>query len=363
MLFFLTSVAPFSAHAEKVLFHAGSRPLIEEDLAAGTVPQEAWDRFIMGRTNFDLPAHRKGLYGAESLAGTSLYSLYQVLGGKKPWVMMIHVKDDCLTSQATFGGEYSLNLRDGTDRFSKWYRAHRRENRGYEKLCLTEMGGTNYWEEGALYSVGDSAEEEQAKTRVCSPVLDRFLRDEKIKVVFDLVNEDSWYLRDKSCIRTIDGRPNELFDAIFSRQVGNGDNDWMTNMYGDSAKPGTFAGGSTFIALSALSEADINPARRALLESSVRELTRWLGRDQEPARLSFDRNDDHPFILLRAMNAMLAAKDPLALQGALRERLDAMVTALGAACRGKNGVKAENREACDAATARESSMLLQIIGK
>ena len=112
----LTLQFPFCASADDwrergLLFHAGFRPFLEGDIEANGISEDVWKSAIFGTTNFDLPEYRKGLYGAMNWSGTSLYSLYQFIGGREPWVMVIKVKKSCMENESMFNSDYANSLR------------------------------------------------------------------------------------------------------------------------------------------------------------------------------------------------------------------------------------------------------------
>lgn len=343
------------------LFHAGTRVHLEENVAAKNVPQKAWDDFIMGKTNFDLPEYRKGLYGAERLSETNLYSLYKVLAGREPWVMMIRVADSCLTAERMQPGGYHLGTGDPRNRFERWYSGARGRYRHLERRCAGTRPGVRSWEEGALYDLRKASLEEQNLTRLCTPVLQDYLDENRIAVVYDPVNDGSWYVRERSCIADIIGTPDQLFKAIFENEPAQDAQDLQERLLGDGARPGTYFAGGTIIALKVLAETTRLVDARALLESSAVELDRPRTRDDA---LSLDSNGDNGVILARALRAAArAARDGNVqdFQKRLRGALAALTAALGDACRSQNGVPSERRAACADATVAQTALLLSAL--
>ena len=180
-----------------ILFRAGSRATLNRDIEARTVPLDEWNKYVMGQTHFDLPEFRKGLYGAETFAGVGLYLLYKVLDGQKPWISRIHVKKSCLTRDSIFNSDYTVG---DESRFSRWYLKYRSRFYSLESECLHKDWKPWEWEQGALYDIKDHDEETQRLTALCAPVIDQFLKETNVKLAFDLVNDQSWYIRDRDCI-------------------------------------------------------------------------------------------------------------------------------------------------------------------
>ena len=345
---------------DPVLFHSGTRAHLDEDIKAGTIPQMAWDDFVMGKTNFDLPAYRKGLYGAEALSGTSLYSLYATLAGDSAWVMRIHVKPECVTKDAVFSEEYSVSddpAKGG--RFSRWYHLRRDQYRALEKDCLT----AGFWEEGSQYDASQADPETKRLTNLCTPVLADFLDTTGVKLVFDTVNDNSWYLRDRSCIASLSGSPDELFDAILDGKVGDERDDFVTSFYGDGVQPGTFFSGNTLLFLAVTAEtARLKPAALPLLSKLDQTLTSAINGDKRPsAKLRLDNNGDNLVLLrlaVRAVKQNIQRGSTATLQATLTAFLEEARTRLAKDCDGKHGVRQEKRASCDAATGALSRKLV-----
>jgi hypothetical protein len=372
MRFFVLLFLPALAVAkdlnrDPVLFHAGARPALEEDIAAHTVPADAWDKYIFGKTNFDLPPYRQGLYGAEAVAGTSLYVLYDFLGAENPWLMMIHLKPECLRGDSLFDEDFSVAKDPAKGgRFSRWYLAHREKYRALETDCLADAGDYGSWETGAPYNVNGADAETQRLTKLCTPVLDDFLRANDVKVARDGVNDDSWYVRDRACIADIRGTPDELFDRILAGQVGDPEEDFVKNFFGDPVTSGAFFAGSTYLFLFAASETSHLDARAfPRLDAIEKELTDWIGKDKrDDSKLSFSRNDDNPKILrvaVRALRTAIQQNKTAELQGKLRAWLARARAELSKTCDGKHGVKPERRAACDRVSDQAAGALLRLL--
>lgn len=365
-----TLVFPFCAHATDwmnrgLLFHAGFRPFLDGDIENNGISESVWQSAIFGKTNFDLPEYRKGLYGAMNFSGTSLYVTYQLLGGSEPWVMAIQVKKSCLNETSTFDSDYSVQLKGNGGRFSNWYVKHRAKYKSLETLCLQKFGELMNWKEGAPYSVSEHDALTQKETKECTPVINDFLNEEKIKVAFDVVNDDSWYIRDRDCIESIKGTPDQLLEMLFANQIGDDDNDVLDNLYGDEFKSGTFFTGSTVMVLKILAETTLlNSAHLARLSGLIQRTTMYLGKETEPKVLSLDSKTDNPFILRHALTAVVGALSTnhvAPFQDQLRARLVDMTQTLGAACQGAHGVKPEKKSECSRANTSEAKKLMDLL--
>lgn len=370
LFIFLTLTFPYCAHAAEwkdrgLVFHAGFRPFLDADIVANGVSEDVWRSAIMGATNFDLPEYRKGLYGAMNFSGTSLYTLYQILGAREPWVMAIQVKKSCLSGAAMFDSDYSIRLKGGGGRFSDWYVKHRIKYKSLEKFCIEEFGEMLSWKEGARYSVSDQDAVTQEETKRCTPVLNDFLDQEKIKLVFDAVNEDSWYIRDRECIGSITGTPDQLLDLLFANQIGDDDNDVLDNLFGDEAKAGSFFAGSTIMVAKILAETSrLDAAHASSFGQLIQKTNSYIGKDTEGKQLSLDRNTDNPFILrhlLLAASGSISAKRTGELQKRLAMRLEELTQVLGNSCQGAHGVSGERRAECSATTSLETKKLIDLL--
>lgn len=362
----LTAVAA-GVRETRVLFHAGERAILRENLEAHTVPATAWDKFIMGKTHFDLPEYRKGLYGAETVAGTSLYALYRFLDGGDGWLMAITVKQDCLSPASVHAGGYVVRAEAyDAGRFARWYANHRDRYRKLEKTCLLEYRDFSEWHEGILYSLQKAAPAERALSDRCTPVLDDYLKEEKLKVVFDAVNPASWYLRDRACIEDIRGTPDELFTLILDQKIGDPDESFIRNFWGRIGEPGTYFGGSTLLLVNVLAETSLLAApaldRIAALETIFAE---WLGPvEKNESAPSLDDDEDNVRVarhLLRAARGAIAGSTQRRFQEELRRELSELRADFRKDCQGKFGVPAKKRESCARATAARTALLLRAV--
>jgi len=361
---FLFSNLVAASEAPVYLFHAGAHATLLEDVTARTIPAKAWDTFIFGKTGFDLPQYRKGLYGAEDISATSLYSSYNFLSGVEPWVIAIRLKKSCRSEEAAFNSDTTIDFNRPQRPFEKWYLAHREKYRNLEKLCLNmttaEQGN---WEEGAPYNVSTADPLTQRQTRLCGNVISDFLEDLKIKIVLDVANDKSWYVRDRNCIDSVLGTPNELFNLIFTRQIGSADT-WSENFLGDAAAPGFSFPGNTVLLLNILSRATIGAAEIQKIESIQQELNNSLGPQQDRTTMietpQLEKTDDDPRIIATALKATIRAQRKGQLfqfQKALRRRVKTLIQKLGEQCKAQNGVPESRNKQCIIESAHQSLLL------
>ena len=364
LIFTVTSAA---AHAApRILFHTGDREVLAQDIAAHTIPQPAWDRFVFGKTNFDLPEFRKGLYGAERLSDINLYLAYELLAGRKPWVMSVQVGPECRTDSAVFTSEYIVfpesNPRSKQNRFSSWYWAnHINQLKGSEQ-CLLTGSDRLYWDDQALYDLHSLSQSEQTRLAVCNDVMNRFIQSQQIRTLVDPVNDDSWYLRDRSCIQNIRGTVADNFVRLLNNGFGDRRDPVSTNWYGNLGDPGSTYSGHTIFVLSVLSEIEAKLGDRevAKIKAVTDNLDRVYGVSQDPLSLNLDHNSDNPQIVSLALKSMTRAIHEARLaawQASLRPLLKGLVLELGQACHGHHGVPAAFQDACQKTSSAGSARL------
>ena len=335
------------------LFHAGRYDVLKQNIAAGNIPAPAWQTAIFGKsTNFDLPDYRKGLYGAETVAGVNLYLMYQLLAGHTPWVMVIDVKKTCFSS--SYDSSYSVT--EGP--FAKWIL----QNANEAELKRCREGNT--WNLGTFFDVSrDSA------ANLCVGVLERFLRDQRTSIAYDLVNPDSWYIRDRKCIAKIEGTSDEALRALLENRIGSPRQSRVENWYGDSFLPGSFYAGNTIYLLRVL--ASSHHLRESVfedLDGFKAEIDAIYTPSENPRSLRLDRNLDNPKIVSLFLSSLLLEirKGPDQVkkwQIALQVLLNDLETAFGKSCHGRHGVAAENRRSCHDESDRESLKLIRFLDR
>ena len=188
MVGFFALLLPLLAAAEppKVLYHVGQKALLQKD--EGNVPKEDWDRFIMGESRSKLAPFRRGLYGGTDFGPIDSYA-HKFSGGGAPWVMTIQLKEECRKAAA-----FSDLKTD--PKYQNWLASHAEEIFRSAADCLN-VDATNCFDflaTGSLIGGGEGSS--------CEQVMEKFLRQEKIRVVQDAIPQ-AWYIRDRDCIEII----------------------------------------------------------------------------------------------------------------------------------------------------------------
>lgn len=205
MLALILILAAFARSAElppAVLYHVGEKSVLEANGKAGTIPEAAWNEFVMGeKTTWGLAPYRRGLYGSDNLDGLEFYANHLTGSTKKPWLMTIQVKEECRRPETST----SLYL---DDRYGAWVISHINEMLPAALSCLhPEYDTCNALLVGNIAHTLD-------ENKPCDIWVKRFLEENKIRVVQDTPWLDSWYLRDRTCIQSIRATPQDLLMAL-----------------------------------------------------------------------------------------------------------------------------------------------------
>ena len=333
------------------LFPGGDLALLKANIKQGTISSRAWREAIFAKkTNFDLPDYRKGLYGAETVAGTNLYLMYQLLAGHQPWMMTIRVNANCLP--LSYDSSYSLT--EGV--FADW--AKKTVSPAEFKSCAEGSS----WNLGTFYDVSADPDANE-----CVGHLERFLTSRKTPIVFDLVNRDSWYIRDRSCISKIEGTADQNLRALIDNKVGDPLGSRLENWYGDEVLPGSFFAGNTIFLLRVL--ADSHRTGELLLnelDGLKSEIDDWYPPLETPLSLKLDRNADNPRIVsLFLASAMLELRSGgmTKWRSDLQILLNELVKSFGKSCHGRHGVTIENRRSCLEESDRQSVRLIRFLDR
>lgn len=374
-----TSIKP---KKETIIFHAGEKRLLDEDVKSRTIPVDAWNKFIFGKTNYDLLDYRKGLYGSDVVSETELYATDLAEAGKVPWVMAIHIKPECM-DRGFYSPNYQVNFdKPDATRFGAWYLKNHARYSDIEKSCAyanSDFKNGIMWKEEAMYDVGLKPQDVQDHARLCGSVLNDFLNDpaENIRVVGDQVNGDhSSYIRDRSCISTIEGTPEENFRLIFSSRISSyeGDfywDDWVQQLYGQGGAPGEFPMGNTVFLLEVLSLAQPTSGDIEALKLPMQALSNWIKADppnNPPRPFTLSAFYDNPHILMAALEAFVKASSENSpgrlaeFQSKLQKFLSVSLQEIGQACQSNHGVKEERMTNCQAVVVNQSTALLNLLG-
>lgn len=327
----------------KTLLHVGTKPHMLENDRNGTIPQETWDRHIMGdNTNFALTPWRRGLYGGKDYDTLELYAnLYMgsPRGKKKvPWLMRITVKDECLAPGAV------TDLATD-DKYLRWLFDNAGKLAQYASICLN-LKTTDCRDliVGAQNTGGSGRE------TPCDDLMQELILGTKARVVRDVEWHSSWYLRDRSCIEKLEAGPRVLLEALADAKWDQASREATLGRNG-----GGHGLGSIALLLAALAdhEGDVPPAfldrlRAKLAASDIRmkgELERFEGplwvRETGPALIDAYRRCANGGDLGDFRKAQAAFEESLhdpalgAVQKVRRqmEKAEALTRAVSALCR------------------------------
>lgn len=181
------------------IYHYGKKPFLMEDIQARNVPDEPWTKFIMGDvTRFNLGGSRRGLYGTGGIEANSFG------GGDYNWLMEIRIKEECRKPErvVTYPGLTS------DERFKDWYKKRKGPEDPTSDLTYDQFSTTCYW--GDVPNMNFHG----FNDKKCEAIIQQFLREAKIGIVQDHIITKSFYIRDKSCIETINGLPDEWIELF-----------------------------------------------------------------------------------------------------------------------------------------------------
>jgi len=253
----------------RFIYHYGKRQYMDENVKARTVPQEAWDKFIMGDiTRYDLQPSRRGLYGTNGL-DTNGFGY-----GEYSWLTRIAIKEECRQPERV-----AVTTRLAVDsRFKAWLPEYLARE-GSQQMTLEQFTEQCNWDNY------------QGETPDCEAIAGSFFKDKNIAVLQDSAIQKSFYIRDRSCIETIEGTPSELL-TILARNP----NLWQprcgSNMYG--SLPGIIfialleAGNVDPVILEALDQSlTANAATAATYTQSIQEVLKAKIRCQQQGKPDF----------------------------------------------------------------------------
>jgi hypothetical protein len=270
------------------LYHYGKKEILDLDIKERNVPKDAWDKFVMGGTStWGLKGTRRGLYGTIGI-DTNNFG-----GDSANWLMRIKVKPECREPGAT--ADLSKITKD--PRFKKWYAKKKHE------IKLSEFDSKCH--------LAEADEEEMVKgyTDVrCETIMNDFLASAQIKVLHDYMVRRSFYLRDRSCIETIEGTPDEWFN-ILSTNIG-----LWKNRCGDSADD-TLPG--LLLQTMALSQLEVSPEVKDKLLQNIQANTGFDSANREilqaaveaSARCKSQKNEAFKKFVTSRLGSALELKD------------------------------------------------------
>jgi hypothetical protein len=249
--------------APTILYHFGNRKILEENIAAHTIPQKAWDEFIVGeKGRFSLNPYRRGLYGTTTLDTNTLSS------PSHSWLMEIHLKADCVKPDhvATL-----IHLPEDT-KFQNWFN-HAAQ---LPFLSLVRFRAECYppGKDGtpsSMAAIGPGPTNQK-----CEETVSRFLNEAGIKVVQDQEVQKAFYVRDRACIEEVLGTPADLL-RIFSDKTYL----WLNSCADDPLESGTHTDSIFTLLIQAFKSINrpVEPAIYERLKANVSYLSDRRNRD------------------------------------------------------------------------------------
>lgn len=268
------------------LMHIGNKSLLKGNALEGNIPQEAWDKYIMGSgTRYGLVPYRRGLYGSTNFDSIEKYGDFYFGQKKIPWLMMIHIKPECRDPK-----NYSNLHKD--PRFSEWVIANINELIANALECLHPEVRQMNLSCGHLL-IGNALADGSAENK-CDRLIYRFLEENKIKIVEDGLEDSSWYIRDRNCIENITADANTVIDALLSAHW-----DHKTRKLDWAGEVGAYGGAIFSILFGALSEdASITPEKISHLhtKASASDITPTY-KDDSPDSQNFWIKREVPILL------------------------------------------------------------------
>jgi hypothetical protein len=289
------------------LYHYGSRFILMKDVRERNVPPGDWERFIMGpRRQYTLLSYRRGLYGTSHPAFAAYFGDRAFSAGEQPWFVAFELADGCRKPGAV---AYASLL--GEDAFFRdWFeRTHQGSDaQGFASLeaMFPAAAAKSGWTCRFNGELGPAGKTASPMAERCSRVAAKYFDEAGIKVVLDEAwpeIEDrsklltlapvSWYVRDRACLTTVRGTPQEVLEMMaeipefWARNPIAGAPEGLRHEHAE--------GQADFLILMraladvpAASDADLEKIRRAAARSdlrrSSRDETRWI-RDVVPAAI------------------------------------------------------------------------------
>lgn len=192
-----------------VIFRFGKKDLSMQYAQAHTVPEDLWKTKILSEDNrFRLKPFRRGLYGTELLEDADQYG-----NETYNWALEIEIKSECLSSKyiATMEG---LSFQP---KFKKWYEKGKLNDetlpsfKEWTDRCYLSSGQAN----GNEFEFYDSLTQDQ---NICESIVERYWNENDIRIVQDILETRSWYIRDRACIAEIRGLPSHWSSAFLKNK-------------------------------------------------------------------------------------------------------------------------------------------------
>lgn len=222
IIVFLVVLNAFCSHLPKKIIHFGQQKYLLEDRKHNTIPNFAWNNFIMGnKNNWNLPKVRRGLYGAGFNASSFAPACKEK---KKAWFMVIRIHPKCKKQ------ELSADLRDipKNKEFIDWYKNSKLPHKYFENMDEFLISCYGYDPKNSskqkprkpmirYHKEYELPEDYGIKNNylIHEKILNSYLVEtNKVLVKDDIFAENSWYIRDRKCILAIKALPSEILYEI-----------------------------------------------------------------------------------------------------------------------------------------------------
>lgn len=197
----------------KLIYHFGKEEHVKENVKAGTISKEIWDKFVMGEvTRFKLQPLRRGLYGTGGIATNSFGSKAH------PSLMEIQIKDECRKPESVVS---FFNL-DKSEPFKKWFGKLKSEDLPLTIKSLSQFSTKCFYgpEFGYLSGKPKGSFTNGFSEIDCAAIVEKYLTENDIKILLDHEIQQSFYIRDRNCIETLrGGSPNDVFDMALRNDL------------------------------------------------------------------------------------------------------------------------------------------------
>jgi hypothetical protein len=185
-------------------YHFGKRTPLLSDVRSQAIPVEDWNTFIRGQhSTWRLKPFRQGLYLSARLSNAETFA-----SPSDPWVIKIKLKEECLTPTRVGSVDF---IQDS--RFKIWYESLSKTplERGsflsfldWAKRCT--LSSSLSWVDRFKVEYYHSQKPENE----CEITLNHYFNAMNFALVIDSIIPESYALRDRDCIRSIQGTALEV---------------------------------------------------------------------------------------------------------------------------------------------------------
>lgn len=188
------------------IYHYGSFQTLIQNANSHSIKENVWNNFIRGKGRSNLNEYRSGFYGCRTPAQCEVYG--NLTPGQKPWLNIIKIKRQCRDDVQLPNYLYQ------DDKFTHWYKNKASKNdltlNDFIKRCQNSF---------QLTRVGPNE-------NVCDKIVSSYFNQSNVGIVLDEAMPDakkpqlayqemnSWYIKDRLCIETVDGQPNEILQLL-----------------------------------------------------------------------------------------------------------------------------------------------------